>query len=263
MASAFALAFLFSLIWLYICSLMNQSKPHLHTVLSPKLLELYNVSDCIVVVIDVFRATSTIATALYNGADRIIPVDNVNKCIEVGKATGGITAGERDGKIIEGLSYGNSPAEYPRSFIEGKTLVLTTTNGTKLLHMALNNGADQIITGSFPNLSAVCAHLVAQNKPVVLGCSAWKDRVNIEDVLFAGAVIEQIKDHFTIHCDSSLMANDLYNLHKADITTFIQKTTHWHRLASYGLEADLTYCVTPDVAPVLPIYKNGDLVRAN
>ena len=119
---------------------MNQSKPHLHTILSPKLLELYNVSDCIVVVIDVFRATSTIATALYNGADRIIPVDNVNKCIEVGKATGGITAGERDGKIIEGLSYGNSPAEYPRSFIEGKTLVLTTTNGTKLLHMALNNG---------------------------------------------------------------------------------------------------------------------------
>ena len=131
MASAFALAFLFSLIWLYICSLMSQSKPHLHTVLSPKLLELYNVSDCIVVVIDVFRATSTIATALYNGADRIIPVDNVNKCLEVGKATGGITAGERDGKIIEGLSYGNSPAEYPRSFIEGKMILDLLDHSTR------------------------------------------------------------------------------------------------------------------------------------
>jgi 2-phosphosulfolactate phosphatase len=212
-----------------------------------------------VVIIDVFRATSTIAAALHNGATRVIPVDSVEGCIEIGAEMGAITAGERDGKVVPGLQHGNSPLEYPRSFIEGKTLVLTTTNGTKLLHMALNNGADQIITGSFPNLSAVCAHLIAQNKPVVLGCSAWKDRVNIEDALFAGAVIEQIKDHFTIHCDSSLMANDLYNLHKADITTFIQKTTHWHRLAAYGLEKDLLYCVTPDVANVLPRYINGDL----
>ncbi|MEK7199534.1 MAG: 2-phosphosulfolactate phosphatase, partial [Bacteroidota bacterium] len=103
-------------------------KPVLHTVLSPKLLDIYDIKNSIVVVIDVFRATSTIATALYNGAARVIPVDSVDLCIRMGKETGGITAGERDGKIIEGLAYGNSPAEYPSSFIEGKTLVLTTTN---------------------------------------------------------------------------------------------------------------------------------------
>ena len=98
------------------------TKPTLNTVLSPRLLDIYGVSNAIVVVIDVFRATSTIATALYNGAARVIPVDSVDQCISIGQQTGGITAGERDGKVIEGLSYGNSPAEYPRSFVEGKPL---------------------------------------------------------------------------------------------------------------------------------------------
>jgi 2-phosphosulfolactate phosphatase len=235
-------------------------KPSLHTILSPRLLDIYDVSNSIVVIIDVFRATSTIATALYNGAARIIPVDSVDKCIELGKKTRGITAGERDGKVIEGLAHGNSPAEYPREFIEGKTLVLTTTNGTKLLHMALQNGASDIITGSFPNLDAVCAYLIAQDKNVVLGCSAWKDRFNLEDALFAGAVIEQVKNYFTIHCDSSLMAEEMYRLHKDDMRAFIRKTTHWHRLAQYGLEKDLEYCVTTNLANILPIYKNGDLI---
>lgn len=237
------------------------TKPFLHTILSPRLLELYDVTDSIVVVIDVFRATSTIATALYNGAARVIPVASVETCIETGNATpNSITAGERDGKIIPGLQYGNSPAEYPRSFIEGKTLVLTTTNGTKLLHMALQKGASEIITGSFPNLGAVCDHLVQQKKNVILGCSAWKDRFNLEDTLFAGAVIHHIKDHFTIHCDGSLMAEEMYCAHRHDMFSFIQKTTHWHRLASYGLEKDLQYCVTENAANVLPVYKDGDLL---
>jgi len=239
---------------------MSMSKPQLHTILSPRLLNLYDISNSIVVVIDVFRATSTIATALYNGAARIIPVDNVEKCIEIGNKVKGITAGERDGKVIPGLQYGNSPAEYPRSFIEGKTLVLTTTNGTKLLHMALNCGASEVVTGSFPNLSAVCDHLIQQNKNVILGCSAWKDRVNAEDTLFAGAVIEQVKEYFTIHCDSSLMAQQLYSLHKNNMMDFVQQTTHWHRLSAYGLEKDLEYCVTKNVANILPVYKNGDLI---
>lgn len=224
---------------------------------------MYDATNSIVVIIDVFRATSTIATALYHGATRVIAVDTVDKCIKKGHETGGITAGERDGKVIPGLAHGNSPAEYPRSFVEGKTLVLTTTNGTKLLHMALNHGASEVITGSFPNLSAVCDHLLEQQKNVILGCSAWKDRFNMEDALFAGAVINRIKPYFNIHCDSSLMADDMYGLHKDDMHRFIRRTTHWHRLASYGLEKDLEYCVTADIANILPVYKNGDLIKLN
>ena len=240
---------------------IQQVKPSLHTVLTPQVLDLYEIKNSIVVIIDVFRATSTMATALFNGAKKIIPVDSPEVCMEMGKQTGGVTAGERDGKIIPGLSYGNSPSEYPRSFIENKTLVITTTNGTKLLHMALRQGAKEVITGSFPNLTKVVEYLKAQNAPVILGCSGWKNKFNIEDTLFAGAVIEQIKDHFTIHCDSSYMAQQLYLQNKDRLPEYIKTLTHWHRLAAFGLEEDMLYCISQDTAPSLPIFKDGALVN--
>src|SRR5436190_18936549 len=127
---------------------MKGSKPALYTSLSPALLHLYDVSSSIVVIIDVLRATSTIATVLHNGAKNIIPVDSVAECIRIGKQIEGITAGERDGQIAEGLIHGNSPFEYYPGFIKDKVLVLTTTNGIKLLHMALDKNAKGIITGS-------------------------------------------------------------------------------------------------------------------
>jgi 2-phosphosulfolactate phosphatase len=239
-----------------------RTKPLLFTSLSPALLHLYDITDSIVVIIDVLRATSTIATALYNGASSVIPVDSVAQCIELGKQIQGITAGERDGKVAEGLTYGNSPFEYPRLFIEGKTLVLTTTNGTKLLHMALEKGAPQIITGSFPNLTAVCDFLLVQKQNVLLGCAAWKDRVNIEDSLFAGAVINRVKKEFTINCDSSQMAETMYQGAKKDLYTFMRKknASHYHRLTGFGLEKDIRYCLSNDLANVLPVYREGKLV---
>src|SRR5579871_6194367 len=128
---------------------MAEPRPSLYTSLSPALLHLYDLNNSIVVIIDVLRATSTIATALFNGAKCVIPVDSVAKCIELGKQIDGITAGERDGKIAEGLKHGNSPFEYPKEFISGKTLVLTTTNGTKLLHMALDKGQVALLPALF------------------------------------------------------------------------------------------------------------------
>ncbi|HTQ63580.1 MAG TPA: 2-phosphosulfolactate phosphatase [Puia sp.] len=242
---------------------MANPKPFLYTSLSPALLHLYDATNTIVVIIDVLRATSTIATALYNGAKYVIPVDSVAKCIELGKQINCVTAGERDGKIAEGLSYGNSPFEYSRKFIEGKILVLTTTNGTKLLHMALDKGARHIVTGSFVNLSAVCDYLVSQNQNVILACAAWKDKINIEDTLFAGAVIHRIKNHFTIQCDSSGIAETIYMEGKKDMYEFMKKqnASHFLRLSGYGLEKDIRYCMTPDTTNVLPFYEDGKLFR--
>jgi 2-phosphosulfolactate phosphatase len=237
-------------------------KPQLFTVLSPALLNLYEVSNSIVVVIDILRATSTIATALYNGAKAIIPVDSVEKCIRLGRDLECITAGERDGKVAEGLQYGNSSFEYPREFIQDKLLVLTTTNGTKLLHMALAKGATEIVTGSFLNLSAICDHLVAEKKNVLLACAGWKDRVNIEDTLFAGAVVSKVREHFDINCDSSQMAATLYQSAQDDMYEFMKKhnASHYHRLTNFGLEKDIRHCLTPDLANVLPYYKDERLV---
>ena len=238
-------------------------KPALYTSFSPALLNLYDINSSIVVIIDVLRATSTIATVLHNGAKAIIPVDSVDECIRIGKQMGAITAGERDGKVAEGLQYGNSPFEYPESFIGGQMLVLTTTNGTKLLHMALSNGAHEIITGSFANIDMVCEHLIASNKPVLLGCAAWKDRINIEDTLFAGAVIDRIKDHFDINCDASKIALSLYHEANGDLFEYIKtkNITHYQRLSSFGLEKDIKHCLTNNTAPVLPVYKDGKLIR--
>ncbi len=241
---------------------MQTIKPSLYTCLSPALLHLYELENAVVVIIDVFRATSTIAAVLKNGAKCIIPVDTVAKAISVSKKIDAIAAGERDGQIAEGLQHGNSPLEYPKEFIAGKTLVLTTTNGTKLLQMALDNNADTIITGSFPNLSSVCKFLIAQNKNVVLGCAGWKDRFNLEDTLFSGAVINKIKEHFTIHCDSSLTAELMYQNNKNNIVGFAPNLTHYHRLVKrFGLIEDIKFCLTPDAADVLVVYKDGKLLQ--
>ena len=239
-----------------------KSKPTLFTSFSPALLHLYDVSNSTVVIIDILRATSTIATALYNGARAVIPVDSVSRCIELGRQIDGITAGERDGKIAEGLGHGNSPFEYSKEFIEGKTLVLTTTNGTRLLQMALEKSAGEIITGAFTNFSAVCDHLAEINQNVILGCAAWKDRINMEDILFAGAVISTIRKNFSINCDSSHIAEAMYEKAKKDLFEFMKKNdaSHYHRLMGFGLEKDIRYCLTPDLANVLPQYKEGKLV---
>ncbi len=236
--------------------------PTLSTCLSPSLLHLYDVSNSIVVIIDILRATSTIATALYNGAKSIIPVDSVAECIKLGRQMDVITAGERDGKIADGLKYGNTPFQYGPEFINGKTLVLTTTNGTRLLHMALADGATGIITGSFCNLSSVCDYLVAQNKNVILACAAWKDRINIEDTLFAGAVNSRIKNNFVQNCDASKIAETLYEQAKNDVFGFLKEkdASHFQRLMNYGLENDIKYCLTTDNANVLVLYESGRLV---
>ena len=238
------------------------NQPSLYTSLSPSLIHLYDLNNSIIVIIDVLRATSTIAAALYNGAKCVIPVDSVGRCIELGKQIDGVTAGERDGKIAEGLEHGNSPFEYPREFIEGKTLVLTTTNGTRLLHIALEKGAKEIITGAFSNLSSVCSYLINMKKNVILGCAAWKDRVNMEDALFAGAVISKVKKHFDVNCDSSHIAESMYEKGKKDLFGFLKKNnaSHYHRLMKFGLEKDIRYCLEADQANILPIYSDGKLI---
>lgn len=234
----------------------------LNTVLSPPLLKLYDITESTVVIIDILRATSTIATALFNGAKYVIPVDSVEACIKLGKQIEVITAGERDGQIAEGLQYGNTPLQYTKEFINGKTLVLTTTNGTRLLHLALNANAKTIITGSFCNISSVCDFIVNQKTNVILACAAWKNKVNIEDTLFAGAVISRVKENFEINCDSSHMAETLYLQAKKNLFEFLKEknASHFHRLMNYNLEEDIRFCLTEDNANILSIYSNGRLI---
>lgn len=241
---------------------LSMSLPKIETCLSPSLLHLYDIKESIVVIIDVFRATSTIASALHQGAKEIIPVSEVDVCVRLGnELPNAITAGERDGKVAPGLQYGNSPLEYPREFIEGKTLVLTTTNGTRLLHMC--GDASEIITGSFLNLDAVCKYLLAQKKNVLLACASWKDKFNLEDSLFAGAVYNSIGEHFDMNCDSTRASSKLYYMASKDLYGFIQDSSHFRRLATYGLQYDMEYCCKIDKHNVLVKLVGDKLVASS
>lgn len=228
---------------------------------SPKLLPLYDFTESVVVVIDIFRATSTIAAALDNGATKIIPVDNVDKCIRLGKEIpNSLTAGERNGKVVEGLQYGNSPSSYPGDFVNGKTLVLTTTNGTRLLHQVTDSA--EIVSGAFLNLNATAEYLKKQNKNILLACASWKDRFNLEDSLFAGALFQALGVTVTTDCDSMFAASDLYDTAKDDLFGYLKKGSHYHRLAKFGLEEDLKYCCTLNKHDNVIRYENDALIIA-
>ena len=157
--------------------------------LTPELLDLYEIEYSIVVVIDVLRATSSITFGIENGATAIIPVMNVEDCLAYADK-GYLLAAERNGEVVTGYDFGNSPFSYTAEKVGGKTVVLTTTNGTRAMYLAQER-AYQVIVGSFLNLTAVCNYLRSQNKDVLLLCAGWKGNFNLEDTLFAGAVVEQ------------------------------------------------------------------------
>lgn len=226
---------------------------------SPALFPVYYANkNCVVVVIDVFRATSAICTAFQHGVKQIIPVASVEEAREY-KAKGFITAAERHGEIVEGFDMGNSPFSYMNSDLKGKEIVLTTTNGTKAIERA--KAADTIIIGSFLNLQAVCDFLVKQNKNVILLCAGWKDRYNLEDSLFAGAVVNTLMKNevFTGLADSSLAANHMYELAKNNINDFLKNSSHRRRLAKLNLEKDIDYCLQTNTTDVVPIFKGNGL----
>lgn len=234
------------------------AKPIIECSFSPALLHLYDFTKSKVVIIDIFRATSTIAAALDKGAKAIIPVDEVQKAIDLkSQIENSITAGERNGQIAEGLEFGNSPNAFEREFIQGKNLILTTTNGTRLLHQTINS--EEIISGSFLNLNATAQYLIDQKSNVLLACASWKDRFNLEDTLFAGAVYEKVKEYYQTDCDSIRAAHTLYLAAKDDLFTYLTNSSHYNRLSKLGLIEDLKYCCQVDKHDNLIRYKNEQL----
>ncbi len=232
--------------------------PKIEVCLTPALLDLYPIENSIVVVIDILRATSSITYGIENGAEAIIPVMNVEDCLAYADQ-GFLLAAERNGEVVAGYDFGNSPFSYTAEKVAGKTIVLTTTNGTKAMHLAQER-AYQVIVGSFLNLSAVCEYLKKENKDVLLLCAGWKDNFNLEDTLFAGAVVEQLQGDFTVGDDSSVAALDMYQLAKGDLRAYLQKSSHNHRLIKLNIEEDVRFCLKIDVCKAIPVLQGEMLV---
>jgi 2-phosphosulfolactate phosphatase len=227
--------------------------------LSPDLMHLYAVADKTVVVVDILRATSCMTTALAHGIKSITPFAELADC-RAAKAVDFFTAGERNGEKVEGFDLGNSPFEYMATMLKDKHIAFTTTNGTQAIMKSL--GAREIVIGSFLNLTAVAEHLRKGGNNILIVCAGWKGRVNLEDTLFAGAVVELLKGHATPECDSPLAAQHLYNLAKKDMVDFLKNSSHVKRLNRLDIHKDIEFCLTPDQYDVVPMLKDGVLVNA-
>ena len=225
--------------------------------LSPELMHLYDLQDRTVVVVDILRATSCMVTAFAHGVESITPFADLNAC-RVMKTKGYITSGERDGKMVDGFDKGNSPFEYTGDDIEGKKIAFTTTNGTQAIEKA--KGAKKIIIGSFLNLSSIVKYLLFGENNVLIVCAGWKGKVNLEDTLFAGAVMEKLKNHIEPDCDAPLAAQHLYNLAKDDMVKFLSNSSHVKRLNRLNIQKDIDYCLTLDEYQIVPTLVQGVLV---
>lgn len=236
-------------------------KSTLEVCLTPGLLPLYPVDDKVVVVIDVLRATTTMCVALDQGAEKVIPVETIEECLQYRGKEDYILAGERNGRKVEGFHFGNSPFEFMNGVVKGKTLVLTTTNGTRAIKMT--ERSHQVVIGGFLNFSALTKWIVSEGRDTLMLCSGWRDKFNLEDTVFAGAVIHHIKEYFLVESDSAFAAEKLYLNSRRNMFHFMKQSSHYRRLAHLGVINDIKYCLRPDLTDVVPVLKNGALVKAD
>ncbi len=232
---------------------------NLETCFSPVLYEADLHAGSIVVIIDILRATSAICTAFANGAESIIPVETVDEAREY-KSRGYLVAAERDGYILDFADFGNSPFNFTRERVEGKTIVYSTTNGTRIIKMS--SSAGRIVIGSFLNMSALADWIISQEMDIVLFCAGWKNRFNLEDTICAGAMAEKLlaSSLYSTICDSTHAAMDLWTLAKKDLQGYIEKAAQRSRLRVKGLDDCIGFCLTADFTKKIPVIKNGILV---
>ena len=226
---------------------------------SPYLYPVYRDDESIVVIIDILRATSAICTALNNGAKSIIPVATVEEAKKY-KEMGYLTGAERNAIKLDGFDFGNSPFHYMTESIRGKEIVLTTTNGTQAIETAKD--AYLVVIGAFLNIDALCEMLVKEERSILLLCSGWKNKFNLEDALFAGAVTEKLtmmNDHYLLG-DGCLALKYLYQTAEKDPYKFLNHSSHKERLARLNLKEDIRYCLKTNQTKIIPVLKEGKLV---
>lgn len=233
-------------------------KRNLEVCLTPALLHLHDFTNSIVVVIDIFRATSSICYGIENGAESIIPVATIEAC-ESYRHSEYLLAAERNGEVVDGFDFGNSPFSYTEDKVSGKTIVLTTTNGTHAINMS--RGAHKIVIGSFLNLASLCDWLKTQSNDVLLLCSGWKDKVNLEDTLFAGGVVHYLREENYSLDDAGIASEDLYIMAKDDLNTYLKKTSHSERLKKLGIEEDIKFCLNLNITKGIPVLDGERLVK--
>ena len=217
------------------------------------------------VVINVLRATTVITTAFDNGAREVIPVKTVEEAQNLyATCDNALRGGERNALKIEGFDLGNSPLEYKKKTVEGKTLILTTTNGTN----ALNNikGADEVVLACFRNAEAMANHLVGLShrgsRDIIIVCAGTEGRFSLDDGLCAGMLIELLKQKTEVETDDlGLLLNRFYNESKDNLFSALSECYHLKRLFMLGFYDDIKFCLETNCVGTVPILKNDKIVK--
>ncbi|RYU79944.1 2-phosphosulfolactate phosphatase [Hymenobacter persicinus] len=236
--------------------------PSIDICFSPELLPLFDLRGRVAVVVDVLRATSSMVTALAAGVPHIVPFAELAECRAMA-AQGYLTAAERDGRQAEGVDLGNSPFGYLDGVVPvaGRNVAITTTNGTRAIHLSL--AADAVVLGAFLNVGAIADFLRRQQKDVVVVCAGWKGNFCLEDTLFGGALAARLHPDFDVtSSDATLAALDLWETARADVGAYLLKSAHVRRLNSLESHQDMAFCVKQDEYDLVPIWQDGRIVAA-
>lgn len=220
----------------------------------------------IAVVIDVLRASSTIATILRNGAKGVIPAMDKHEARRTAEQLDDgqyLLCGEEGGEKIEGFDLGNSPAEYTPETVKDKTVVLCTTNGTKAIRRS--GLASDIYIGCFLNLSSVTALLRSSEIPAALVCAGWRGRMSLEDLLCAGYIIyELMEDRLPDNApDGAKVALGVYEKFGDHLEKAIRSSSHARRLKGIVDESDISYCCQIDKMTILPKLEDGIILNTH
>ncbi|SDA94703.1 2-phosphosulfolactate phosphatase [Algoriphagus alkaliphilus] len=226
---------------------------------SPELIHLFDLEDKIVVVVDIFRATSTMVAALANGIESILSFADLEAC-RLMKEKGFLIGGERNGLTAPGFEMGNSPVAYLSGEYSGRKLAMTTTNGTQAIEKS--KGAFEILIGAFPNLQATVSYIQDQNKDVLIHCAGWKGHFNLEDSLYAGALVKSLESTHESSEDGAMAMSLLFEKVGHNLKGFLSQASHAKRLQNHGIEEDIDFCLTLDLYEiVVKLDERGFLVK--
>lgn len=225
---------------------------------SPELIHLHEVEGKIVVVVDIFRATSTMVAALASGVTEILPFADLEACRAM-QVEGFLIGGERNGLTAPGFEMGNSPVAYLSGEYEGRRLAMTTTNGTQAIEKS--KGAAEILIGAFPNLQATVSYIQGRGLDVLVHCAGWKGRFNLEDSLYAGALVKSLESTHQSDEDGALAMKSLFEREGHQLKSYLSKASHAKRLQNHGIESDIDFCLTLDLyQDVVKVDDRGFLV---
>jgi 2-phosphosulfolactate phosphatase len=215
-----------------------------------------------VIVLDIFRCTSTIVTALANGCKEVIPARSVMEAREIAsKYEPGtvVLAGEIKGAKIDDFDFGNSPLEFSQEAIRDKTVILSTTNGTEAIKSS--KPAKNIIISSFLNVSAACSRAVTYHKDIIIVCSGTEGNISLEDLMAAGCHVSRLKQYYqdVRLSDQARTFYYLYKYFQENLLQVLQTSRSGLNLQNLGYEQDIPFCLQQNIYKLAPVFNNNSV----